>query len=86
MRGKAGKDASARDAVFDSHQDVFHFPKTLVGLSGLKWSLALKGRVRRPKPVDRFLPFSRLAKTSPACTEIEINRAAGGISVTSELL
>ena len=55
MRGKAGKHASAKDAVFDSHQDVFHFLITLVGLSGLKWSLALKRRVLRPEPVDRFL-------------------------------
>jgi hypothetical protein len=55
MRGKAGRYASAEDAVFDSHQDVFQFLITLVGLSGLKRSLALKRRVRRPEPVDRFL-------------------------------
>jgi hypothetical protein len=55
MRGKAVKHASAQDAVFDSHQDIFHFLIALVGLSGLKWSLALKGRVRRPEPMDRFL-------------------------------
>ena len=41
--------------MFDSHQGIFHFPITLVGLSRLKWSLALKGGVRRPEPVDRFL-------------------------------
>lgn len=35
--------------------DVFHFPTALAGLSGLKRSSALKGRVRRPEPVNRFL-------------------------------
>jgi hypothetical protein len=53
MRGRAGKHASAKGAVFDSHQDVFHFLITLIGLSGLKWSLAFEGRVRRAEPVDR---------------------------------
>ena len=47
---------SAEDAVFDSHQDVYHFLITLVGLSGFKRSLGLKRRVRRTEPVDRFLP------------------------------
>jgi hypothetical protein len=55
MRGEDGKHASAKDAVFDSHQNVFHFLMILVGLSGRKRSLALKGRVRRMEPVDRFL-------------------------------
>jgi hypothetical protein len=30
--GKAGKHASTNNAVFDSHQDVFHFLITAVGL------------------------------------------------------
>ena len=53
---KADRHASAEDAVFDSHQDVYHFLITLVGLSGFKRSLGLKRRVRRTEPVDRFLP------------------------------
>ena len=47
--------ASAENAVFDSHQNVFDFPIALIGLSGLKGSPALKGWIRGAEPVDRLL-------------------------------